>query len=405
MPLASSNRIGLRIKPESTFGTPVTAAACYALRTTGESLKYNLSTDTSKEIRSDRQVPDLILTDASVTGGINFELSYAEYDPLIEATLQGAWTVFGTNGVGAVIPTSATFAAGTLTAGAATSGASIFTALALGQWVKIAGSSIPGQNIIAQVSKTVTPTSTLLTFEGTPFTGLTGNGGAAVTVAAAQVKNGTTQRSFTVEKNFSDITQNITNVGMVLNKMSLALASGSMLTGSFDFMGKSSTIQAGTLLHATVNPSTAFSVMNGVNNVSNILEGGAALAGTFIKSLTMDLGNNLRAQDAIGTLGLVSVASGSIDLTGTVEIYFADATLYNKFINNTSSSLSFRMNDASLNGYVVTIPNIEYSDATIVAGGLNQDMIVSMTYTGLRDTASGNTIVIDRVGVAVTPVA
>jgi hypothetical protein len=405
MPLASSSRVGLRIKPEVTFGTPVSATKCYSLRTTGESLKYALTTDTSKEIRSDRQTTDLIITGANTAGAINFELSYAEYDSLIEAALQGAWVAFGTNGVSAVIPTSATFAASTLTAGAATSGVNIFTALQLGQWVKISGSSIAGQNIIAQVSKTVSPTSTVLTFEGTPFTGLTGNGGAAVTVSAAQVKNGTTQRSFTVEKNFADITQNITNVGLTVNKMSLALASGSILAGSFDFLGKSASAQVGSLLHATVDPSTAFGVMNGVNNVSNILEGGAVLSGTYIKSLSLDLSNNLRGQEAIGTLGSVSVASGSIDLTGSLEVYFADATLYQKFINNTTSSLSFRVNDSSLNGYVITLPAIEYSDATITAGSINQDVMVSMNFTAVREPVSGNTIVVDRVGAAVVPLA
>lgn len=404
MSLASSSRVSLRIKPEVTFGVPVTGAKCYSLRTTGESLKYALTTDVSKEIRSDRQTTDLIITGANTAGGINFELSYAEYDPLIEAALQGAWVAFGTNGVSAAIPTSATFAASTLTAGAATSGVNIFTALQLGQWVKIAGSTISGQNIIAQVSKSVAPTSTVLTFEGTPFTGLTGNGGAAVTVSASQVKNGTTQRSFTIEKNFGDISQNITNVGLTVNKMSLALASGSILTGSFDFLGKSATAQAGTLLHATVDPSTAFSVMNGVNNVSNILEGGSALSGTYIKSLNLDLSNNLRGQEAIGNLGSVSVASGSIDLTGSLEVYFADAALYQKFINNTTSSLSFRVNDSALNGYVITLAAIEYSDATITAGSINQDVMVSMNFTAVRDAVSGNTIVVDRVGAAVTPI-
>lgn len=405
MPLASSSRVGLRIKPEVTFGTPVTASACYALRTTGESLKYGISTDTSKEIRSDRQTTDLIVTGANTAGGIDFELSYAEYDPLIAATLQGTYTVFGTNGVSAAVPTSATFAAGTLTAGAATSGANIFTALALGQWVKIAGSSISGQNIIAQVSKTVAPTATVLTFEGTPFTGATGNGGAAVTVAAARITNGTTQRSFTVEKNFADISQTLTYTGMTLNKLSLALAAGSILTGSFDFIGKSATSQAGTLLHATVTPSTAFAVMNGVNNVANILEGGSALAGTYIKSLSMDLANNLRGQDAIGTLGYVDIASGSIDCTGSLEVYFANNTLYQKFIANTASSLSFQVSDAAGNGYVITLPNIKYSDANITAGSINQDVMVSMSFTALRDATSGNTIVIDRVGAAVTAIA
>lgn len=402
MPLASSNRLNLRFKPESTFGTPVTASACYALRSTGESLNYDLRTDTSKEIRSDRQVPDLILTSAEANGGFSFEMSYGEYDPLLQALLQGTWSAFGTNGVSAVVPTSATFAANTLTAGSATSGANAFTSLVKGQWVKIAGSSNSAQNIWAQVSTTVDPTTTVLTFEGTPFASATGAGGAAVTVSSARLSNGTTQRSFTIEKQLADISQTVTYKGMTLNRMSLSIESGAVLNGSFEFLGKDASSQAGSLLHATVTDSLAYSVMNGVSNVANILEGGTALTGTYIKRLTLEVNNNLRGQDGIGNLGNVGIASGSLEVTGTLELYFADATLYQKFINNTESSLSFRINDGSLNGYVITLPSVKYSTGKVNAGSTNQDVMVSLGFTALRNSTSGLTMIVDRAGAAVT---
>lgn len=405
MSLASSSRLGFRYKPEASFGVIAAVSACYALRIAGESLDFSIKTDTSKEIRSDRQTTDLILTGAEATGGFSFEMSYGEFDPFIEATTQGAWTAFGVAGVGAVIGTSATFAASTLTAGSATTGASVFTALALGQWVKIGGSTVPGQNIWAQVSTSVPPTSTVLTFEGTPFTGNVGSGGAAVTVSSSRLTNGVTQRSFTLEENFADISQTLTFTGMTADKLSLKIASGAILDGSVDFKGKSMTRQTGSLLHATVNASTANKVMNGVNNVVNVLEGGSALSGTFIKSLTIDIGNNLRSLDGIGNLGSVAIASGSVDIKGTVEFYFADGTIYDKFLANESSSLSFRVNDALGNGYVFTLPNMKYSGGKINASAINQDVMVSMSYTAVRDPVSGNSIVIDRAGSAVVAAA
>lgn len=404
MALATSSRLSFKVKPEVVFGTPVNASACTALRIAGESLDFNIKTDTSKEIRSDRQTTDLVLTGAEASGGFTFELSYGEFDPFIEASLQGTWVVFGVNGVGAVIPTSATFAAGALTAGSATSGASIFTSLVMGQWVKVGGSSVPAQNIWAQVSKTVPPTATVLTFEGSPFTAATGVGGAAVTVSAARLINGVNQRSFTLEETFTDIAQTLTFTGMTADKLSLKLASGSILDGSVDFKGKSMSRQVGSLLHATVNPSTANTVMNGVNNVVNVLEGGSALTGTFIKSLTLDASNNLRGLDGIGNLGNVAIASGNIDVSGSIEFYFADGVIYDKFLNNSSTSLSFRVNDSAGNGYVITMPNVKYNAGKIPAGAINQDVMVSMSYTALRDPVSGNTIVIDRAGTAVVPV-
>jgi hypothetical protein len=91
MPFASANSTQLRYVPEVTFG--VSPDTGYKnLRTTDTAgLTYAVTTDTSKEIRSDRQVTDLIITGASASGSIPFELSYGEYDAFLEAALQGTW--------------------------------------------------------------------------------------------------------------------------------------------------------------------------------------------------------------------------------------------------------------------------------------------------------------------------
>jgi hypothetical protein len=404
MPLSSSSRLGLRYKPEAVFGTPVSASACYALRTTGESLDYGVSTTTSQEIRSDRATTDLIVTDANASGGFNFELSYGEYDWFLESALQSTFsTVFGTNGVSAVVPTSATFAAGTLTAGAATTGVNAFTNLVLGQWVKIAGSSNALQNIWAQVSKTVSPTSTVLTFEGTPFTAATGAGGAAVTVSSARLSNGTTQRSATIERFFSDITQYATHKGKTVDNFMLDVSTGGLVTGSFDFMGKDMTIQGSSLLHATVNNSLSNGILSATNSVVNVLENGAALSGTFVQSLKMSYANALRGQKAIGVLGNAGVGSGSIGITLNLSMYFADATIYNKFLNNTATSFSWRFQDTAGNGYVFTLPYAKYSAGKVNAGAINQDISADFEITGLLDTVTSKMILIDRAGVAVVP--
>jgi hypothetical protein len=400
MALATSNRAKVRYIKESTFGTIPGAGNPNDVRFTGESLAYSIKTDTSKEIRSDRQVTDLVQTGASASGGINFELSYGEFDTLLEAFLQGAWSTFGVNGVGVAIPTSATFAAGTLTAGAATSGASIFTNLRKGQWVKVTGSTIPGQNIYAQVSTTVSPTSTVLTFEGTPFTGLTGAGGAAVILQSLQLINGTTESSWTIERALNDVNQFFAYRGMSPDKLSLKFASGAITTGSLDFQGKDSVRAGATQLPGTPVVSKTYDVMNAVSGVGNVMEGGAALTGTFIKSMDLNVGNKLRARDAIGTLGAVSIGSGTLEVAGTIEVYLNDGTLYDKFINNTSSSIALRTSDGAGNGYIINLPKIKYGDAKVVAGGLDSDVMLSMPFTAIYDPVQGHTIAVNRVGVA-----
>lgn len=91
MTLAASNLSYLRYLAEPSYGT-VGSGAPKPLRFTGESIKYNVQTDTSKEIRSDRQVADLIQLSGSVSGGVQFEYSHSLADDLIEAAAGGTWT-------------------------------------------------------------------------------------------------------------------------------------------------------------------------------------------------------------------------------------------------------------------------------------------------------------------------
>lgn len=391
MALASSSRLGLKYKQESTFGTTPGTGNHYELRLTGESLNFDIQTETSKEIRSDRQTTDLVQVGASANGGINFELSYGEYDAFIASVLQGAWVEAGTNGESTI---SATFTTTTLTASTGTP----FANVVAGQWIYISGASTQANN---GWFKVLTATSsTVLTFAAATFTaeGPT----ASVKVSGARVSNGTTQTSFTLEKEFGDVTQFLAYTGMTPSKLSLNIASGSMVTGSFDFLGKNGAAAGATVLPGTKTASLTGGVLNGVSHVANILEGGAVMSGVYIKSLSLSADNTLRVQDAIGTLGAVGIGSGTLSLTGNLELYFANSDLYTKFVNNTDSSLSLRIAGSDGKGYVITLPRVKYSSAQIQAGGIGQDVMVSMGYQAIRDTSSGKTIIIDRAGGAVT---
>jgi hypothetical protein len=398
MELASTSRAQLSYLLESAFGAIPGAGTPKKLRMTGESLDFAISNETSKELRDDRQVTDLVQVGASASGGFNFELSYNEFDPLIEAALMDTWDVYGTNGVGSVF--SADFTATTITAGVAPTGANAFTNLALGQWFKLDAPTHANDGQYFRVSSSVSPTTTVITVDAaTPLA--VGTGVANTKISTSRLVNGTTQRSFVLEKSFGDVSQFFAYRGMTASKMSLSFQSGAILTGSFDFMGKDALRADLTNMPGAASASLAYDVMNSVRGVGQIMEGGALLTGTFIKSLSLDIDNKLRGRDAIGTLGNVSIGAGTLEVKGTMEVYLADGDLYDKFLNNVASSLSLRATDGDGNGYFVSLPNVKYNDAKVQAGGMDQDAMLSIPFTALLDTVSGKTIAIDRVGVAV----
>ena len=392
MALGVTNRVALRVKPEATFGTTPSTGSHYLVRVTGETLKYAIQTAQSNEIRSDRMIPDLALVGAGADGDINFEFSYGEFDALLASVLQGTWAASGTNG-------AATGTAVFTTTSVVLTGGS-FSNMVAGQWFRIVNSASTANNGWWQAG-TITNASTL-TMSSAVFTAGTTTG--TCVVQSARVTNGTTQSSFSIERNNADLTQFQLFQGMTPARMSLNLQPGNILTGSIGFMGKSAAALAGTSgMPGTSGASLTNSVYNSVSNVFNVLENGAALTNTYARNLTINVDNNLRGQTAIGTLGNVGIGAGSSVITGSLELYFADSTYVNKFINNTASTLSLRISGSATGiGYVLTFPNIKYTDGGTPTPGTNQDVTLTLPFQALRDTTTGYQMLVDRGGDAVT---
>lgn len=402
MTIATTSRAQLRRIPEATFGVTPATGNSWNLRVTGESFNFDVKKEASKELRSDRQISSMVPVSAGGAGGFNFHLNYGEYDPEIESVLQGAWAVFGTNGVGAAF--TADFTATTITASVATSGASIFTNLQRGQWFRLVAPSNANNGRILRVSSSVAPTSTVITLDATTPAAVA-SGVALCQVQTSRVSNGATQTSFTYEKEFPDVGQFFSYPGMTPGKMMLNFVAAALTDGSFEFMGKNSARGTATGMPGTAVASRTFDIMNGATGVGQLYEGGVAMTDTFIKSLNLTVDNVQRSQEAIGNFGYVGIGSGTLDVKATMEVYFSDGALYDKFIANTYTSLTVGSVDAAGNGYIMTLPRVNLSSVKITAGAKDQDLMASFELMALADDANAvlalrKTIIIDRVGAA-----
>ena len=91
MTIATGSRNNLSYVVEATFGTTPSSPGFTPIRHTGTTLGLSKDAVESEELREDRQVAHFRHGNKSVTGDINFELSYGGLDALLEATLCGAW--------------------------------------------------------------------------------------------------------------------------------------------------------------------------------------------------------------------------------------------------------------------------------------------------------------------------
>jgi hypothetical protein len=406
MALAVTSRAQVRRIKETVFGTTPVTGNGGNLRVTGESFNFDVKKEASKELRSDRQTGYIVPVSAGATGGFNFHLSYGEYDPEFESVLQGVWGVYGTNGEGTAF--TADFTATTITASVAPSGSSAFTTLVRSQWVRVVAPTHANDGRIVKISSTTTPTGTVITVDAaTPLA--TGTAVANVKLQTARLSNGTTQTSYTYEKEFPDVVQFFAFKGMTPGKLTLNFAAAALTDGSIEFMGKNNVRGTATIMPGATADSRTYEIHNSATGVGQLWEGGAPLTSTFIKSLALTIDNAQRAQEAIANYGYVGIGSGTLVASATMEAFFADGALYDKFLANTYTSIVVSSVDPSGNGYVFTFPRVNIKSSKIVAGAKDQDLMASFELEFLSDDANAipalrKTLFIDRVGAALPPV-
>lgn len=307
MATASSNRVRLRAIKQSAFGVTPTTGTSTDLRFTGESLAFAINSETSKEIRSDRQVADLIQTGAEASGDIQFELSYGTFDELFAGALGSAWQ-------GAESPV---------------------------------------------------------------------------------LRNGTTLGFWSIEQGFTDINQFILYKDMAPNSLSLEFAVEAIATGSIGFMGTTATRSGASMVPAAAQQNTN-EVMNTVAGFADLMiDDNAYPCGISKISLTTNAG--LRAQKGLGMLGACSLNAGTFSVTGEIVAYFQDGTFFDKYVGNQPVSLSWNMSDSAGNTYQFRLPRVKFSDAKVNAGGLDQDVELTLPFQATLDPSSGCTIQITRI--------
>ena len=379
--MSSTNRTEIRYVAETTWSQTPNNPTMKVFRDTDDSLVYNISSTQSNEISSDRQVSDLILLGGEASGAINWELSYGNGDDFIESALFSSWS----NDLGI----SATDISASATDNSFNSTSTDFSSVEVGQWIKVDGFTNSENNGYFQV--TSVSTNKLIVTAGTLVDEAAGN---TITINGSTIKNGTTMKSFTIERVHSDVSQYFQFLGMVVSGMSLRAAANSIVTGSFNFVGKSAS-RSGSSIASSVTPATTEDVMNAVSNVADIREGGTVLSDIFIQELTFNVANNIRGLSAIGYQGNADLSEGDFVVTGTINTYFSDGTLYDKFINNNETSISFRVTKGS-HTYIFTWPKVKYSSSSINVPGRNQDVMQNLGWQAMKHPTYGFTMRIDR---------
>lgn len=385
MTIAVTDQVQLAIAKETTYGEQVTGSNLQLLRFTSESLTQEQSTTQSAEIRPDRQVSDVIRTNVNGGGDLAFELSYGSYDVLLKSALMADsdWSTAVTD-----IAADTTISVSDTDNSFNDSGSG-FTNYDQYEWIFVEGFTTAANNGFFKITSSAA--GKLIVSGGTLVTEAAGDSVSITQLGS--ITNGKTSESWNAERKYTDLSSELALfAGVMMDTLALEFATEAVVTGTFGTLGKdeqSITSSGGTGYDAA----TTTNVMNCVDHVAKILEGDSSVQ---LTSGSISLGNNLRARNVLGTLGAISIGAGKIELTGSIEAYYESKTLYEKFLNQTTSSLAFIAQDTAGNAYVIELLNLRYQEGDRATSGENEDVMASLNWTAFRHPTEGITIRIAR---------
>lgn len=211
-----------------------------------------------------------------------------------------------------------------------------------------------------------------------------------------KIKNGSTKKYFTLEKNTPTGGSNyyLQYTDMQVGGMSMNIAQGQIVTGNFTFLGTGVATATTSLDTDGYTAAPTFPVYNTLADVSAINIDGVTAG--FVEAINFTVTNNLREQRAIGYVAPAGVANGLYTVTGTIRLYFQDNALYTKFINDDNFAVLVTLDDqtgvTNGNQYTIEFPKCKFSQVTKNITGNNQDVILEGTFQAIYDSTLGATM-------------
>lgn len=379
--MASADLVIHKFVAETTIGVTPTSPALTKVNVTSSSIDGQISSTTSNLINANRCDSDSILTELGTSGDLGVEWQYSTYDAFLESALGGTFATTNTV-TGTDISASATDQSYNSAAGA------FSTALTpVGSFAKATGFSGGNSGNNGKPGKIVSITPTKMVLSG--LTIVDDAAGESVTIkGGSYLRNASTRKSFTIEKEFADLTTTfVSHKGCVVNSANINAAVGSVVNGSFSFNGLTTAYAATTVGTGTEIAATSNEVFSPVNGVGYILEAGTALSNT-VRGLNLTTNNNLRPNQALGSSYPFNINLGSLQVTGTIEAYFTSYSLLTKALNSTETSLIWYFTDADGNVFVIDLPSVKYTAGTLSGINKNSDIMISLNFTAFYNSTS-----------------
>ena len=342
-------------------------------------LVESITTSISERIRSDRMIDDLVIVDADVGGGNDYELSFKAYKPMIISLLQCNKVAIGIVAISGASDISAD------ASGAFNSTITDFTAsnVAVGMWLNVSGFVSAGNNGLHRITSV---TANQIIVDINISTLVTESAPASVDMEGETYRNSNSPpENYTFKQ---EVQVNGTPYygyyrGPQISEMTFDFETGSILTGAMTLVGRDATMQDSALPGESISPVADYRVMNSVSNLAINITG--LPAGTVYETFNLAVNNNVNPKKGIGKLGAYGLGSFTNEVTAGVDMYFEDLTAYNYFKASTAFLSSFTLTDADGNIIIATIPACKFESLEMPVPGKDEFLMQTGSIRGVRD--------------------
>ena len=207
------------------------------------------------------------------------------------------------------------------------------------------------------------------------------------------IKVGTTPKFLTLEDYAADIDQARLFTGCAVNTMAVSLAPNQMVTTTFGIVGKDMTISATEKTVSAASGAAPFDAYSGDLAIGNV---GASSNVAIVTGMDFTLTNSFAPTFVIGDDSAPSLEYGMATIEGTLSAYFEDASLINRFLNETETELQVSVDDPTgTNAYTFLFPRVKINSADVGVDGPTS-RIISMSFVALYDSTEGTNLSITR---------
>jgi hypothetical protein len=211
------------------------------------------------------------------------------------------------------------------------------------------------------------------------------------TWATNVLKIGTTDRSFTFEEGYPDISIYEQSTGVVFTGMSLSVKPNQVVNGSFKVLFKDQAAAA--TLDASPDAANTNPVYDSFTG--SITEGGSTLA--TVTSLDLSIDQTGTPSNVLFDATAQSITLGKVNVTGTIAVRFTSNALKAKFLAGTTTDLSFTLGSGLALGKSIKfdMSNVKYTSASNSTD--ETELTQTLNFTAIYDETDATSLMVTRI--------